>query len=112
MSEHHHRHDKHRNGKAKKDRNEGEGNRTAARDYNDGLQSFLATTDIEPAAREAKQFVDSHPAEASAAERKASEGPAPIRRRIEELISEGRAIATRLIARGKKMIERARAKAR
>ena len=112
MSEHHHRHDKHRNGKAKKDRNEGEGNRTAARDYNDGLQSFLATTDIEPAAREAKRFVDSHPAEASAAERKASEGPAPIRRRLEELISEVRAIATRLINRGKKITERARTKAR
>jgi hypothetical protein len=39
-------------------RNEGEGNRTAARQYNEAQRNFIKSTDVEQKAREAEQAVE------------------------------------------------------
>ncbi len=94
--------------KAPKDKNEGEGSRTAARAYNSDLEAFIASDRVEPAAKEAKQFVESHPGEAAAAEATAKAGPTPIAKRVEELYTEGRAMVDRAVSRVRSMIDRRR----
>lgn len=99
MSEHHH-HNKPKHRKAEPaEPNEGEGSRTAGRAYNSDLEAFVASNLVEPAAHEAKQFVEQHPEAADEAERKAKDGPHPIRHRFEELAHEGRALFDRAVKR-------------
>ncbi|MBX3157858.1 MAG: hypothetical protein KF773_17955 [Deltaproteobacteria bacterium] len=86
--------------------NEGEGSRTAARAYNDDLRSFIDEKRVEPAAKEAKDFVEQHPTEAKAAEVRAEAGPTPIKHRLSELASEGRAMFQRAQERVRGMIRR------
>ncbi|MBA2541804.1 MAG: hypothetical protein H0V17_19325 [Deltaproteobacteria bacterium] len=105
MSNHHHKHP-HKSHKA--GTNEGEGNRTAARSYNDGLQSFIASDKVEPAAQEAKQFVDHNPTQAERDEMAGKAGPRPLVRRVEELVTEGRAMVDRAVTRVKSMIAKRR----
>jgi hypothetical protein len=85
---------------------EGEGSRTAARSYNEKLRSFIDEKRVEPAAKEAEDFVERHPEEAAAAEEKAKAGPTPILRRVEELVSEGRAMWHRASDRVRHVIRR------
>ena len=58
-----------------KDPNQGEGDRTSARRYNRDLRDFIAKGRVDPAARQAEQYVEAHPDEAMRAERKAKHGP-------------------------------------
>jgi len=51
--------------------NQGEGNRFAARNYNDQLREFVASGKVEPAARAAESYVEHRPEAAARAERKA-----------------------------------------
>jgi hypothetical protein len=104
-------HDKnHGNGHQAIDRNEGEGSRTAARGYNAGLQSFIREDRVEPAAHEAKDYVDTHPAEAARAEEAGKAGPRPIARRVEELMTEGKSMLDRAVARVRSVIYKRRAR--
>jgi hypothetical protein len=91
-----------------KDQNEGEGSRTAARAYNSDLRAFIAEDRVEPAAKDAKQYVDAHPTEAAEAEATAKAGPTPIAKRVEELYTEGRAMVDRAVSRVRSVIERRR----
>ena len=111
MSEHHHKHHKHNKktpaGQAGSvSANEGEGSRSAAREYNKDLQSFIEHGRVAPAADKAKQFVDQHPEDAATAEHAAAAGPRPIRRTVEELVSEGRAMWNRTVSRVRARLHR------
>jgi hypothetical protein len=55
--------------------NQGEGDRISARRYNRDLREFISEGRVEPAARDAELFVETHPDEAMRAERKAKHGP-------------------------------------
>jgi hypothetical protein len=88
----------------KEDRNEGEGSRTAARHYYAKLRTFIRENRVDPAAKDAKRYVEQHPEEADAAERKAKIGPRPIARRIEELVAEAKAMWKSARARMRTMI--------
>lgn len=90
----------------KHDVNEGEGSRTAARGYDAGLQSFIREDKVEPAARDARRFVEEHPTEAERDEMAGKAGPRPIVRRVEELLAEGRAIVERAVTRVRSAIQR------
>jgi hypothetical protein len=50
--------------KRKAQRNEGEGNRTAARDYNEAQQKFARSGKVEAKAREARKAIEGEEGEA------------------------------------------------
>ncbi len=101
----HHRKN-HRHGKVSK--NEGQGNRTADQAYTSGVQAFIASDRVEPAALEAKAFVEHHPTEAERDEMAGKAGPRPILHRVEELVTEGKVIVQRAVSRVKSVIEKRR----
>jgi hypothetical protein len=101
MSKHHHRnHNKGSN------HNEGEGSRSADRAYTEGVQSFIREDKVQPAARDAKKFVEEHPTEAERDEMAGKAGPRPIVRRVEELVTEGKAMFDRAVSRVRSVIHR------
>jgi hypothetical protein len=55
--------------------NEGEGSRTAGRDYDDGATNFAKSGKVDDAAAKAKSFVDQSPGEAAQAEAAGKRGP-------------------------------------
>ena len=98
----------HKNHHGKGNKNEGEGNRTADHAYTQGLQSFIASDKVEPAAREAKTFVDENPTQAERDEMAGKAGPKPFIHRLEELATEGKAMFDRAVTRVKSVIEKRR----
>ena len=58
-----------------KDHNQGEGDKISARRYNSDLRDYIATGNVDEAARKARDFVDTQPDLAAQAERKAKRGP-------------------------------------
>ncbi|HEY3807054.1 MAG TPA: hypothetical protein VGL61_30835 [Kofleriaceae bacterium] len=83
-----------------KDTNQGEGDRASARRYDKHAQEFVASGNVEPAAEQAKAYVEREPAAAAAAEAKARKGPHPSRLpSLEHLVAMGRSIVARLYAR-------------
>jgi hypothetical protein len=62
-----------------KDPNQGEGDRLAARRYDQHLESFVAQGKPAGAAEDARAWVDAHPNDAAHAERTARRGPHPLR---------------------------------
>lgn len=56
-------------------KNQGEGDRVSARQYNQDVRSFVASGKVDDAARRAEDYVTANPAEAARAERKAKAGP-------------------------------------
>ncbi len=74
-----------------RDPNQGEGDKVAARHYNEQLREFVAGDKVQPAAREAKAYVDEHPIEAKRAERAAKRGPGT-RISLDELLAKGKSI--------------------
>ena len=60
-------------------RNEGEGSRTAAKQYNDATEKFVKSGQVEPAARAAKKSLEGDEAEALV--RAEEEGKRPARER-------------------------------
>ncbi len=103
----HHRKN-HRPAQKRTGKNEGEGSRSADHSYTSGLQSFIAEDKVEPAAQEAKAFVEQHPTEAERDEMAGKAGPKPFVRRIEELATEGKAMFDRAVSRVKSIIEKRR----
>lgn len=79
-----------------KEPNQGEGDKASARHYNREAESFVADGKVEGAAREAAEFVEAEPAEASRAERKAKRGPSPTKLSVDELIAKGRTVIDRV----------------
>jgi hypothetical protein len=65
---------------ATRQRNEGEGNRTAAKQYNDATTRFTKSGKVEPAAQKAKKAVDSPEGRSLRAAEEAGKRPARSRR--------------------------------
>lgn len=94
--------------------NQGEGNRTAARHYNDAASEFAADDEkVEEAARDAAAYVDADPEDAKHAERVAKRGPKGTRVSVDELVDMGRSVVERVkpyvdraIARVKSKLDR------
>ncbi len=78
-----------------RDANQGEGNRFAARHYNDQLREFVAASQVEPAARAAKSYVEHRPEDAARAERKARRGP-QTHITLDEMVAKGRTVVERV----------------
>jgi len=57
------------------DKNQGEGDKISAQRYNKDLRSFIAEGKVDPAARNARDFVDTQPDLAARDERNAKHGP-------------------------------------
>ncbi len=90
------------------DRNQGEGDKVSARHYNRDAREFVADGRVEEAAREAKAYVESDPADAARAERKAQRSPTSSRDSVDELIAKGKTVVDRV----RPVIERAADKLR
>lgn len=73
------------------DTNQGEGNREADRQYRNDVREFISKGKVGGAAKDAKDFVDAHPAEAKAAEEKAKHASA-----VDDLIAKGRGYVERV----------------
>jgi hypothetical protein len=86
-----------------RDGNQGEGDRISARHYNRQVRDYVAGGKVEPAARDAEQFVDQHPGEAESAERAGKRGPHASKTSIDELVAKGRTVIDRV----RPMVDRA-----
>jgi hypothetical protein len=91
-----------------RDANQGEGDKTAARHYNQQLRAFVEGGKVQPAARDAEAFVEQQPLEAERAERAAKRGPTATRISLDELIAQGRSVVDRV----RPVVERAVGKLR
>lgn len=78
------------------DANEGEGNRTSARHYNQQLREFVAGGKVEPAAHAAEAYVQQKPKEAARAEKEAQRGPHPTRVSLDEMVAKSRTVVDRV----------------
>jgi len=78
------------------DANEGEGNRIAARHYNQQLRDFVAGGKVDPAAHAAETYVRDNPEEAARAERKARRGPHATGITLDEMVARSRTVVDRV----------------
>lgn len=93
-----------------KDPNQGEGDRISARRYNEDVRGFVAEGKVDPAAREAAQFVEAEPAEAKAAEARAKRGPHGTRVSVDELVAKGKTVIDRVRPIVERVVERVKSK--
>ncbi|MEO8840335.1 MAG: hypothetical protein ABI591_32885 [Kofleriaceae bacterium] len=74
------------------DKNQGEGDKISAEKYNKDLRSYIANSNVDDAARRARDFVETQPDLAAQAERKAKRGP---RSWLARTLANVRAVLTR-----------------
>lgn len=88
-----------------KEPNQGEGDRGAARRYDQNLREFIDEGKVADAAEDARDYVESDPAEAAAAEQAAKRGPRGklTSVSVDELVAKGHS----LIERVRPMVDRA-----
>jgi hypothetical protein len=86
-----------------KDPNQGEGDRISARRYDKHVEEFVSEGHVADAAKEAKDYVESHPDEASKAERAAKRGPKGHILSVDEIVSKGQSVVDRV----RPMVDRA-----
>lgn len=92
------------------DANEGEGNRTSARHYNQQLREFVAGGKVEPAAHAAEAYVRQKPEEAARAERQARRGPHRTRVTLDEMVAKSRTVGDRVLPFVERALARLRAR--
>jgi len=78
------------------DANQGEGDRISARHYNEKLREFVASGKVDPAAREAEEYVEHSPGDAARAERRARRGPRATEISLDEIVAKGRTVVERV----------------
>ena len=93
-----------------KDENQGEGDRISARHYNEDVRGFVAEGKVEPAARDAAQYVEAEPEEARAAEQRAKRGPHGTKVSVDELVAKGRTVIDRVRPIVERVVERVKAR--
>lgn len=84
--------------KPTQDQNQGEGDRGSARRYQRHVREFVAGGEVEPAARNAEQYVERAPGDAARAEAAARRGPRPTRISLDELVAKGHTVIDRMEA--------------
>jgi hypothetical protein len=87
----------------RKDPNQGEGDRASARRYDNHVEEFVSEGKVEPAARDAEEYVEREPKDAARAERTARRGPHGLRGQIEGIVEEA-------VGKGRALFERMRAR--
>lgn len=90
-----------------RDENQGEGDRRSARTYSRHVREFVASGQVEPAARNADAYVEHHLEDAARAERRARRGP-HTRVSLDELIAKGRTLIDRIESAVRRIIRRSR----
>ena len=93
-----------------KDGNQGEGDRVSARRYNKDVRDFVAEGKVDPAAREAAQFVEAEPAEAKRAEQRAKRGPHGTNLSVDDLVAKGKTVIDRVRPIVERVVERVKAR--
>ena len=83
----------------RKDPNQGEGDRASAVRYDKHVEDFVAEGRVPEAAKQAEQYVEREPEDATKAEARAKQGPHPARWLKDELVAKGRSIFHRVRAR-------------
>jgi hypothetical protein len=89
-----------------KDPNQGEGDRVSARRYDNNVREFVAEGKVDPAAHDARAYVDSEPSDAAKAEAAAKRGPRGVT--VDAVIAKGQS----LLQRVRPMVARLRAQFR
>ena len=82
-----------------KDPNQGEGDRASARRYDDHVREFVAEGKVDPAATQARDYVEREPGDAAKAEASAKRGPAGRWASVDQIVAKGRSVFERLRAR-------------
>ena len=82
-----------------KDPNQGEGDRASARRYDDHVRDFVAEGKVDPAARQARDYVEHEPGDAAKAEAAAKRGPKGRFASVDQIVAKGRSVFERLRAR-------------
>jgi|GEM_PF-3423336 len=93
-----------------RDPNQGEGDKDAARHYNQQLHAFVEGGKVQPAARDAERFVEQNPLEAKRAERAAKRGPMGSRVSIDELLAKGKTVVDRVRPVVERAVDKLRAR--
>ncbi|HSN30032.1 MAG TPA: hypothetical protein VLT45_27280 [Kofleriaceae bacterium] len=91
---------------SQKDPNQGEGDRVSARRYDDHVRDFVADGKVEPAAGDARAYVEREPADAAKAEAAGKRGPKGAGMMVDSMIAKGQS----LLGRVRPMVERLRAR--
>jgi hypothetical protein len=86
-----------------KDPNQGEGDRISARRYDKHVQEFVGEGHVPDAAKEARDYVERDPDDASKAERAAKRGPKGRLLSVDDIVSKGHTV----IERVRPMVDRA-----
>lgn len=86
-----------------KDPNQGEGDRASARRYDNNVREFVAEGRVPDAARDARDYVDHEPEDASKAEATAKRGPSGRWASVDEIVTKGHSVLERI----KPAVERA-----
>lgn len=90
---------------SQKDRNQGEGDRVSARRYDDHVRDFVADGKVEPAAGDARAYVEREPDDAAKAEAAGKRGPG-VSAAVDSMIAKGHS----LLGRVRPMVDRLRAR--
>jgi len=88
-----------------KDPNQGEGDRASARRYDNHVHDFVTEGKVDPAARDARAYVEREPEDAAKAEAEAKRGPG-ITATVDQVIAKGQTLLDRV----RPMVERLRAR--
>jgi hypothetical protein len=90
------------------DQNQGEGDRASAGRYQRHVHEFVAGGEVEPAARDAEQYVERAPDDAARAEAAARRGPRPTKVSLDELVAKGHTVIDRMEALARRIAGRLR----
>ncbi len=91
-----------------KDPNQGEGDKLSARRYDNHVREFIADGKVEPAAEQARSYVERHPDDAEKSEAKARRGPGHRFAALDELLAKGQSVIDRV----RPLVRRATARVR
>lgn len=93
-----------------KDPNQGEGDKASAREYNRGVEDFVADGKVDDAARDAARFVEAEPGEAKRAEQRAKRGPQPTKVSVDDLLARGRTVIDRVRPIVERVVDRVKSR--
>ena len=92
------------------DKNQGEGDKISAREYNEAATEFVAEGKVDEAARDAATFVEAEPEEAKRAEAAGRRGPKGTKVGVDELVDMGRTVIDRVRPYVARAVDRVKSK--
>ena len=92
------------------DKNQGEGDKVSAREYNQAAREFVADGKVEDAARDAATFVEAEPEEAKRAEAAGRRGPKGTKVSVDDIVDMGRTVIERVRPYVARAVDRVKSK--